>query len=303
MQTLTRSKTRIQADLLMLLAAIVWGGGFVAQRFATKYLGLLAFNGIRFTLAGLILLPVGLRSMGKVDRRLWWILPAGLLLFGGSALQQAGLKTTTAGSAGFITAVYVVLVPLFLALIWRVKVPIINWLAALAALGGTYLLSTGGQMIHPSTGDLLELAGAVIWAFHVIVVGLAVRRVNIYAFSAGQFLLCGVINLILNQFISPFTWAAISPALPAILYGGIISVALGFTLQAVGQSKSPTADAVLILSLESVFGAIFGALILLERMNWIQILGCTIIMVAIVGAQAISVRKENQSQEPLKPAL
>jgi drug/metabolite transporter (DMT)-like permease len=80
-------------------------------------------------------------------------------------------------------------------------------------------------------------------------------------------------------------------------------VALGFTLQAVGQSKSPTADAVLILSLESVFGAIFGALILLERMNWIQILGCTIIMVAIVGAQAISVRKENQSQEPLKPAL
>jgi drug/metabolite transporter (DMT)-like permease len=182
-------------------------------------------------------------------------------------------------------------------------VPIINWLAALAALGGTYLLSTGGQMIHPSTGDLLELAGAVIWAFHVIVVGLAVRRVNIYVFSVGQFLFCGVINLTLNQFISPFTWAAISPALPAILYGGIISVALGFTLQAVGQSKSPTADAVLILSLESVFGAIFGALILLERMNWIQILGCTIIMVAIVGAQAISVRKENQSQEPLKPAL
>jgi len=297
MKTITRSKVRIQADLLMLLAAILWGGGFVAQRIATRYLGFFAFNGIRFTLAGLILLPIGLRTVGKLDRRLFWILPAGVLLFGGSALQQAGLSTTTAGSAGFITGVYVVLVPLFLAIFWRTKIPLINWLAALAALGGTYLLSTGGQAIRPSTGDLLELAGSVVWAFHMIVVGLAVRRVNIFAFSVGQFLVCGVLNLILSQFISPITGSAILPALPAILYGGIFSVAMGFTLQAVGQSKAPTTDAVLILSLESVFGAVFGALILFERMNWIQIIGSAIIMVSIIGAQIFSVRRDSQVQE------
>ena len=297
MKTITRSKVRIQADLLMLLAAILWGGGFVAQRIATRYLGFFAFNGIRFTLAGLILLPIGLRTVGKLDRRLFWILPAGVLLFGGSALQQAGLSTTTAGSAGFITGVYVVLVPLFLAIFWRTKVPLINWLAALAALGGTYLLSTGGQAIRPSTGDSLELAGSVVWAFHMIVVGLAVRRVNIFAFSVGQFLVCGVLNLILSQFVSPITGSAILPALPAILYGGIFSVAMGFTLQAVGQSKAPTTDAVLILSLESVFGAVFGALILFERMNWIQIIGSVIIMVSIIGAQIFSVHRDDQVQE------
>jgi drug/metabolite transporter (DMT)-like permease len=296
MKNNNRSKVRIQADLLMLLAAIIWGGGFVAQRFASQYLNLFAFNGIRFIMAGLILLPLGLRYMGKFDRHLLWILPGGVLLFGGSALQQAGVATTSAGSAGFITGVYVVLVPLFLATFWRAKIPLINWLAALAALGGTYLLSTGGKSIQPSSGDWLELAGAVVWAFHVIVVGLAVHKVNLFAFSVGQFLLCGILNLLLCQFISPITWSAILPALPEVLYGGILSVAVGFTLQAVGQSNAPTKDAVLILSLESVFAAIFGALILFERMNWIQIIGCAIIMTAIIGAQIISVRKESQLQ-------
>lgn len=297
MNTQGRGKERIRADLILLLVAIVWGGGFVAQRYAAQYLSFFAFNGIRFTLAGLILLPVGLRNLDKIDRRLWWIIPAGVLLFGGSALQQAGLKTTSAGAAGFITGVYVVLVPLFLALGWRVKIPALNWAAALAALGGTYLLSTSGQAIQPSSGDMLELAGAVLWSFHVIVVGLAVRRMNIFAFSAGQFLLCGISNLMLSMFISPPNWNTVLAAWAPILYGGIISVAIGYTLQAIGQSKAPTADAALILSLESVFAAVFGALILFERMNWIQILGCAIIMAAIVTVQILSLRRVGSSLE------
>jgi drug/metabolite transporter (DMT)-like permease len=296
MEAKKKSEVRIQADLLMLLAAVVWGGGFVAQRIATKYLGVFTFNGLRFLMAGLILLPVGLHYLGKIERKLLWILPAGVLLFGGSALQQAGLATTTAGSAGFITGVYVLLVPVFLVLIWREKIPLINWIAAFAALGGTYLLSTGGLKLKPSSGDLLELAGAVVWAFHMIVVGLAVRKVNIFVFSVGQFLLCGLINLILGQFISPLNWFAIQPAIPALLYAGIFSVALGFTLQAVGQSQAPTTDAVLILSLESVFASIFGALSLMERMSWIQITGAAIIMTAIIGAQIVSVKRPDTGQ-------
>jgi drug/metabolite transporter (DMT)-like permease len=296
MEAKKRSKVRIQADLLMFLAAVIWGGGFVAQRIATKYLGTFTFNGLRFVMAGLILLPVALHYLGKIDRSLLWILPAGLLLFGGSALQQTGLETTTAGSAGFITGVYVVLVPVFLAILWHEKIPLVNWIAAFAALGGTYLLSTGGQALKPSSGDLFELAGAVVWAFHVIVVGLAVRKMNIFVFSVGQFLICGVINLIVGQFVSPLSWTAIQPALPALLYAGIFSVALGFTLQAIGQSQAPTTDAVLILSLESVFASIFGALLLMERMSLVQIIGAVIIMAAIIGAQIISVKKTDNTQ-------
>jgi drug/metabolite transporter (DMT)-like permease len=202
------------------------------------------------------------------------------------------MQTISAGSAGFITGVYVVLVPLFLALIWRVKVPLLNWIAALIALGGTYLLSTGGQSIRPSSGDLLELAGAVLWAFHIIVVGQAVRKLNIFVFSVGQFLLCGLLNLALTHFVQPLSMATIMPALPYILYGGILSVAVGFTLQAIGQKNAPAVDAVLILSLEAVFAAIFGALILFEQMNWVQILGCAIIFVTIVGTQIISASRE-----------
>ena len=135
MEAKKRSKVRIQADLLMFLAAVIWGGGFVAQRIATKYLGTFTFNGLRFVMAGLILLPVALHYLGKIDRSLLWILPAGLLLFGGSALQQTGLATTTAGSAGFITGVFVVLVPVFLAILWHEKIPLVIWIDAFAALG------------------------------------------------------------------------------------------------------------------------------------------------------------------------
>jgi drug/metabolite transporter (DMT)-like permease len=291
METGNRTKIRIEADLMMLLAAIIWGGGFVAQRIATRYIGPFTFNGIRFVLAGILLLPIVLRSLKHLDKKLLWIFPAGILLFGGSALQQIGLATTTAGSAGFITGVYVVLVPVFLSLLWRNKIPAINWIAAIIALGGTYLLSTGGELIRPGAGDLFELAGAVVWAFHVIVVGLAVRELDSFTFSVGQFLVCGAINLIVGQFVSPLNWAAVQPAIPALLYAGVFSVAIGFTLQAIGQSRAPTTDAVLILSLESVFGAIFGALLLAERMNWVQILGAVIILTTIIGAQIISTKR------------
>lgn len=295
-----RSKERILADLAMLLAAVIWGGGFVAQRQASVYLGFFAYNAIRFLLAGLVLLPLGLRYLGKPDKQLFWIFPAGLLLFAGSALQQAGLKTTSAGAAGFITGLYVVLVPLFLALIWRVKIPVLNWVAAVAALAGTYLLSTSGKGFSPSNGDLLVLAGAFIWPFHVIVVGFAVKKVNLFPFSVGQILVCGILHLIFSEFTSPLTIQTIQAAWPAILYGGLFSVAGGFTLQIIGQSKAPTADAALILSLEAVFAAIFGALFLMERLNFVQIIGCAIIMIAILVVQLLSLRPGSKVEPAIK---
>lgn len=291
----TRSQ-RLTSDLLMLLAAIVWGGGFVAQRQASVSLGFFSFNAVRFLMAGLVMLPFILSRIKKLDRTFLWIVPAGFLLYGGSALQQAGIETTSAGSAGFITGIYVVLVPILLALFWKVRTRPVIWLAALAAIGGTYLLSTGGKGIAPSSGDLIVLVGSVIWAFHVIVVGLSVSKLDVFVFSVGQFLVCGVLHLISSFFTTPPDLVSIQLVLPSVLYAGLGSIVIGFTLQAVGQKHAPAADAALILSLEAVFAAIFGALFLHEKMNFWQILGCAIILAAILGAQLIVIRSNKDPQ-------
>jgi drug/metabolite transporter (DMT)-like permease len=286
---------------MLLLAAIVWGGGFVAQRTASVNLGFFSFNAVRFLLAGVVMLPFILPRLRSINRKYLWILPAGTLLYGGSALQQAGIETTSAGSAGFITGVYVVLVPLLLAIFWKVKTRPIIWLAAIAALGGTYLLSTGGVSLKPSTGDLIVLVGSFVWAGHVIVVGLAVNELDVFVFSVGQFLLCGALHLVSSFFTTPPDLQNVLISLPSVLYAGLGSVVLGFTLQAVGQKHAPSADAALILSLEAVFAAIFGALIINERLNPVQILGCVIIMASILGAQLIMLRSTKNGLK--KPAI
>lgn len=289
MGTLVKDKERILADLAMLLAAIIWGGGFVAQRQATDHLDFFAYNALRFLLAGLVILPLAIKHLHLNKETLIWIGLCGAAMFAGSALQQAGLQTTTAASAGFITGLYVVLVPLFLAIFWRLKIPALNWLAALAALFGTYLLSTSGKGFNISTGDLLELAGAFVWPFHVIIVGFAAKKVNPFVLSAGQSLFCGALHLTFSYFFQPITAAAALATLWPILYGGLFSVAGGFTLQTFGQSKAPTADSALILSLESVFAAIFGVLLLGEKMNPVQVLGSVIIMASIFGVQIYTI--------------
>ncbi len=286
--------TRLKSDLILLLAAIVWGVGFVAQRSASFHLGFFAFNGVRFLLGGLVMLPFVIKRLRNKPGKLWWVLPAGAVLYGGSSLQQAGITTTSAGTAGFITGVYVVLVPLLMTLFWRYKTKPVVWFAALAALGGTYLLSTGGSALTPSSGNFILLAGSLVWAFHVIVVGFAVKHVDVFVFSVGQFLVCGMLHLVSSLFVDPPTLAAVQSSWLSLLYAGLGSVVIGFTLQAVGQRKAPAADAALILSLESVFAAIFGALILKEQMNFIQIVGCLIIMTAIIMAQLPAFQPKNE---------
>ncbi|MHB8088916.1 MAG: DMT family transporter [Anaerolineaceae bacterium] len=289
---------RLKSDLILLMAAIVWGGGFVAQRSASSHLGFFAFNGVRFLLGGLVMLPFVIKRLRNKPGQLFWILPAGAILFAGSSLQQAGITTTSAGTAGFITGVYVVLVPLLMTLFWKHKTKPVIWFAAIAALGGTYLLSTGGAELTPSKGNLIVLVGSLVWAFHVIVVGFAVKKVDVFVFSVGQFLFCGMLHMVSSIFVSPPTWAAIQVSWLSILYAGLGSVVIGFTLQAVGQRKAPASDAALILSLESVFAAVFGALILAETMNFIQIVGCVIILAAIVIAQLPTFQPKSDESGP-----
>jgi len=276
---------RLKSDAILLLTAIIWGSAFVAQRVAAEYIGVFLLNGLRFTIGALLLLPFAqLRSNFNTRTALGAFL-AGSVLFTASALQQAGLQYTTAGNAGFITSLYVVLVPVLLVVIWRQKVRWQVWLAVVMAMIGALLLSTGGVSFRLAPGDGLEFVGAVIWALHVIVVDRFARDVKVLAFSVGQFLVAAVLNMIAAAIFDLHTLPGLVDAWWAILYLAVFSTAIGYTLQVVGQRHAPPTDAALIMSLESVSAAFFGVVLLSENLNWVQIVGCAMILVGVMLAQ------------------
>lgn len=285
---------RWHADLILLVVAMIWGSAFVVQRVAGRTMDPFTFNGLRFLLGGLLILPVA--GMGKKPRpsdqkkspaqiRDWlvYVPLAGMLLFAAGGLQQAGLETTTAGNAGFITSLYVVIVPMLLALIWKQRVRWSIWMAAILAVLGSLLLSTGG-MLKLASGDALELIGALLWALHVILVGRAMRKLDVLSFAAGQYLIAGVLNLGIHV-LTRQSWAGLASAWWTVIYIGLLSTAIGYTLQVYGQRSAPPADAAIILSTESVFAALTGYIFLEEGLLPMQLLGCGLILVAILLAQ------------------
>jgi len=213
-----------------------------------------------------------------------WMFVADFLLFLGSALQQAGMVYTTAGNAGFITSLYVVLIPIALFVFWKEKPHWMSILAVAIAGVGAFLLSTGGKFEIHAQGDILELIGALFWTFHVIVLGKFASKFEAMSFSVGQLAVCGLLNLGMGVFLEPlmpFDWSLMG----AIAYTAFFSLGLCYTLQIWAQRYSPPSDAALILSLESVFAVISGWLLLDERLVAIQVLGCILIFVAVVLSQ------------------
>jgi drug/metabolite transporter (DMT)-like permease len=281
---------RLKADLTLLLVAIIWGSAFVAQRFAGQMGSVYLFNGARYLLAALVVIPLALRrwkihkSNQEITARQYiWMFIAGFFLFIGSALQQVGLLYTTAGNAGFITGLYVVFVPLGLFLIWHEK---FHWMAIVAialAGAGAFLLSTGGRF-EIRKGDMIELGGAFFWTLHVILLGKYASRFESISFSAGQLIVCGLLNMSIGIFVEPITSLNLS-LLIAIAYTAIFSLGLGYTLQVWAQSHTPPADAALILSLESVFAVVTGWWLLNEKLAAVQILGCILILIAVLLSQ------------------
>ncbi len=285
MEMTSRSTRRLQADAVLLLAALIWGTAFVAQRLVGEQGSVHLFNGARFALAALLLWGVqGFRLQGDID--FWrWASLAGGLLFAGSSLQQAGLQYTTAGNAGFITSLYTVFVPVLLYLFWREKPSVFTvWAVALAVVGA-YLLSTGGASFKARRGDLLELIGVIFWAGHVVLLGRFASRYPPLPFATAQFAVTGVLGLVAGAALEwPLT---VEPAvmLPAVLYTGIFSVAIAYTLQVWGQRHTPPTDAALILSLESVFALLSGWLVLGETLLPLQVWGCILIFAAVLLSQ------------------
>lgn len=276
---------RLKADLTLLLVSIIWGSAFVAQRIAGQLGSVYQFNGARYLLAALILLPFVKRiHLASIPRPQYkWMAVAGVFLFLGSALQQAGLVYTTAGNAGFITSLYVVLVPVALFLFWGERPHWMSILAVVLACIGAFLLSTGGRF-ELRIGDALELIGALFWTFHVIILGKYASKFEAMTFSLGQLIVCGLLNLGVGVIVEP-ALSLHPPLLLAIAYTAVFSLGLCYTLQVWAQKHTPPADAALILSLESVFAVLAGWLLLNETLIVIQIVGCLLIFIAVMLSQ------------------
>jgi drug/metabolite transporter (DMT)-like permease len=269
------SETALKADGLLVLTAVIWGFAFSAQRSGMENIGPFAFNAVRFGIGALSVLPLlffarrRTRTAGpsggprlRPSQKLAYAAITGVVLFCGTSSQQMGLVTTTAGNAGFITCLYVVLVPIVGFAFGKRSGPRI-WVGALLALAGLYILSIRSGFTM-SRGDLLVLASALFWTFHILVVGRFGGLMDGIELAMGQFLVCSLLSLggALAFEAAPFA-GTFSAALP-ILYSGVLSTGVAFTLQIYAQKTAHPAHASIILSLESLFAAIGGIILLGE---------------------------------------
>ncbi len=285
-------------DLLLLATAAIWGFAFVAQRAGVEYIGPHSYNALRFLLGALSLLPllalfrsakIRAGAAGRPEQSartpFMLIIGTGLLLFGGSALQQMGLVHTTAGKAGFITGLYVVLVPI-LGIFIGISSGGRRWTGAAAALAGLYFLSVDSAF-SVSPGDLLVMLSAFFFAAHLLLISRIAARTDLILLSIGQYLVCALLSsflaVITGETVSP---SAVSDALPAILYGGIMSVGIAYSLQIVAQRKAHPTHAAIILCMESLFAAAGGALILAERMNLREGFGALLMFAGMLISQS-----------------
>ncbi len=281
----------LRADFLMLITAMIWGTAFVAQRIGMDNIGPFLFTGLRFALGALALLPLVIYQ-GRTAARHEPFLQRGLILGGlsmglaltlGINLQQVGLLFTSVTNSGFITGLYVIVVPL-LGLAIGHKTGLGTWLGAFLAVAGMALLSIGEDFTVAS-GDWIQLAGAFVWGVHVLLVSFFVSRHDAIRLAFLQFATCAVVSLVLALIFEDINLASIWLAGPALIYGGLFAVAVGYTLQVVAQKHAIASHAAIILSLEAVFAAIAGALFLEESLTLRGYMGCVLMFIGMLAAQ------------------
>ena len=288
-----KNTKQLRATFLLLLTAVIWGLAFVAQEVGAEYLGTFSFNGIRFLLGAASLLPVVLffererMTRAKWKKLLLSSLAAGTVLFSASALQQYGVQLgTPAGKAGFITGLYTVIVPILSLVLFRRRTHILVWAGAVLAVAGLLLLNLDENFnLVIGAGECCLLAGSVMWAVHILVIDRFVTSVSPLKFSMGQFVVCGAESVICALLWEHMTLPAVQAAAVPLFYGGVMSVGVAYTCQAVGQKDSDPTVAAIVFSMESVFSVIGGVLILRAHMAWQAYAGCALIFAGIIIAQ------------------
>lgn len=283
----------MKSNMLLMLTAAIWGFAFVAQRVGMQYVGAFTFNGVRFALGSLSLVPLIIYFNNKKKQEKkeetslkQTLLPgiiAGTVLFCGASLQQLGLAYTTAGKAAFITGLYIVLVPL-LGIFLKQHVKLNTWIGVVLAVTGLYFLSVNEDLTI-AKGDFLELIGAFFWAGHILVIDYLTKKVDALKLSFVQFAACSVLSMAVALISEDISIPGLGQAVIPILYGGLFSVGVAYTLQVVAQKHAKPSHAAIILSMEAVFAALGGALLLSENLGARGYLGCALMFAGMILTQ------------------
>lgn len=291
----------MKSVFMLLMTAAIWGFAFVAQRVGMDHVGAFTFNVIRFALGSISLLPViyyfSKKSENNKEEKIEADLKttirsgviAGCILFFAASFQQVGLMYTTAGKAGFITSLYIVLVPI-LGIFLKQKTHYTTWIGALIAVIGLYFLSIN-ENFTIEYGDFLEIIGAFFWAGHIQAIDKFVKKVDAIKLSSVQFATCAVLSLITAFYYEDIDFSGIQGALIPLLYGGIMSAGVAYTFQAVGQKHAKPSHAAIALSMEAVFAAIGGIMLLQEKMPLRGYLGCALMLAGMLITQTENLKK------------
>jgi drug/metabolite transporter (DMT)-like permease len=282
----------LKADLLLLLTSIIWGFAFVAQRVGMEHVGPFIFNGIRFALGSLSLLPLLWinHTRGNFTHHpprktlLFGGTLAGIALFLGVSFQQIGLIYTTAGKAGFITGLYIVFVPIVGVAFLKQKTALGTWIGTIFAVIGLYLLSVTKQFTI-DRGDLFVLIGAMFWACHIHIISWFSRKVAPLKLAFLQFVICSFLSLLIAGIFERTTLQGLTHATIPILYGGLCSVGIAYTLQVIAQRTAHPAHASIILSLEAMFAVIGGWIVLGETLAFRGLMGCALMLAGMLLSQ------------------
>ncbi|PYE86522.1 DMT family transporter [Phyllobacterium leguminum] len=282
-----------RANLLLLIAGAIWGFGFVAQSTAMASIAPLVFLGLRFLLATLLMLPLALRETRQAQKPLtssdrFFFLLIGLFLFGGITAQLFGIMATSVTNAGFLTGLYVLFVPFADVILFRNWPHPVVWPSSLAALIGIWLLSGARFDSFLAPGDWMVILGATFWALQVLFISrYASRTGRPFTLSLVQFAVCAVLGLSWGVALEGIDWPAIMAAAPQILYTGIFASCVAITLQTVGLRYTAAPQAAIFLSSETLFAALFGAILLGDRLPLIGMAGCALIFAAMLAVELV----------------
>ncbi|OSQ38842.1 DMT family transporter [Thalassospira mesophila] len=285
--------TRWQANGVILFVALIWGTTFVVQQTSMDSIGPFYFTGVRFLLGTVAVLPFALREVSRLyvagyrfsRRDKLGLLATGIAMFLASILQQIGIMDTSVTNAAFLTAFYVPTVPILALLVFRIVPHWAVWPGGVLCVMGTYMLS-GGDLSGLGSGDFWVIGSAFFWACQVVLVGIMAKRTRApLTVAAVQFFVTGVLGMAMGTVTEDFSLQSVYGAGFEILYAGIMSAGVAFTLQCVAQNYTEAADAAIIMSAEAVFAAIAGAIFLGERLLPMEYAGCGLILAAIIGVQ------------------